>query len=106
MEGVQPTLGLMDIVARPNAFDRQLHSFEADLDDSAIDGGSLSAVLIQAPLIENAGPIVRVPSRYADRIVDVEEGPLIATAFHPELTRDARVHAYFLAKVRRSFLRR
>jgi 5'-phosphate synthase pdxT subunit len=102
VEGGQPTLGLMDIVARRNAFGRQLHSFEADLDVAGIEGGPLRGVFIRAPWIEEAGPGVRVLARYQDRIVAAEEGPLLATAFHPELTGDTRVHAYFLGRVRQS----
>ena len=106
VEGGQPTLGLMDMVARRNAFGRQLHSFEADLDVSGIDGCPLRAVFIRAPWIEEAGPSVRVLAHYEDHIVAAEEGPLLATAFHPELAADSRVHAYFLEKVRQSLLRR
>ena len=102
VEGGQPTLGLMDIVARRNAFGRQLHSFEADLDVAGIEGGPLRGVFIRAPWIEEAGPAVRVLARYEDHIVAAEEGPLLATAFHPELTGDSRLHAYFLGKVRQS----
>lgn len=106
VEGGQPTLGLMDTVVRRNAFGRQLHSFEADLDVSGIDGGPLRGVFIRAPWIEETGPTVHVLARYEDHIVAAEEGRLLATAFHPELTGDARVHAYFLEKVRQSPLRR
>jgi 5'-phosphate synthase pdxT subunit len=102
VEGGQPTLGLMDIVARRNAFGRQLHSFETDLEVASIEGGPLRGVFIRAPWIEEAGPGVRVLAHYQDRIVAAEEGPLLATAFHPELTGDTRMHAYFLAKVRQS----
>ena len=102
VEGGQPTLGLMDIVVRRNAFGRQLHSFEADLDLSGIGGGPLRAVFIRAPWIEEAGPAVRVLARHEGHIVAAEERSLLATAFHPELTGDARVHAYFLEMVQRS----
>ena len=106
VEGAQPTLGLMDIVARRNAFGRQLHSFEADLALDIPAGENFRAVFIRAPWIEEAGPAVRVLARYDGHIVAAEQDGLLATAFHPELTADTRVHAYFLAKVRQSPLRR
>ena len=102
VEGGQPTLGLMDIVARRNAFGRQVHSFEADLDVAGIEGGPLRGVFIRAPWIEEAGPGVRVLARYQDHTVAAEQDHLLATAFHPELMGDTRVHAYFLGKVRQS----
>jgi pyridoxal 5'-phosphate synthase pdxT subunit len=106
LEGSPPTLGLMDIVARRNAFGRQLQSFEADLEVAGIDGGPLRGVFIRAPWIEQAGPEVRVLASCEGRIVAAAQGPLLATAFHPELTDDDRMHARFLQEVRRVERRR
>jgi 5'-phosphate synthase pdxT subunit len=94
----QPTLDLMDICVARNAFGRQLDSFEADLpfslegepDDSPIHG-----VFIRAPYVTKKGKEVQVLGKYQDKIVGIQEGSLLATAFHPELTDDSRIHAYF-----------
>ena len=94
----QPTLGLMDIAVRRNAFGRQVDSFEADLDVAALGKEPFHAVFIRAPLIERVGKGVEVLSRLEDgAIVAVRQGNLLATAFHPELTDDDRFHRYFLS---------
>ncbi len=93
----QPLLGLMDIVVQRNAFGRQVDSFEEDLEISGIEGGPFHGVFIRAPVIEAVGPEVEVLCRLRDgRTVAVRQGSLIATSFHPELTRDDRLHSYFL----------
>lgn len=94
----RPTLGLLDIVVRRNAFGRQIDSFEADLPVRGLAGDEpFHAVFIRAPLIESAGPGVEVLATLPDgSIVAVREGALLATAFHPELTGDTRLHRYFL----------
>lgn len=98
----QPLLELMDIVIERNAFGRQVDSFEVDLN---IPGLSLNgkqdvpfhAVFIRAPLIESVGKGVEVLSALEDgRIVAARQGKLMATSFHPELTRDNRFHRYFM----------
>lgn len=101
----QPTLGLMDIRVRRNAFGRQIDSFETDLDIPALarvgDPRPFHAVFIRAPLIEAVGPGVEVLARLEDGgIVAAQQGHLLATAFHPELTGDLRFHQYFLEIVR------
>ncbi|MBC8075385.1 MAG: pyridoxal 5'-phosphate synthase glutaminase subunit PdxT, partial [Chloroflexales bacterium] len=94
----QPHLGLMDITVRRNAFGRQLDSFEAPVAVSGIPGLPLNAVFIRAPVIERVGPAVVVLGRLADgRIVAAQQGRLLATVFHPELTGDDRMHRFFLA---------
>ena len=94
----RPTLGLIDIEVRRNAFGRQIDSFEADLPIAGIEGGPFHAVFIRAPVIEDMGPGVTVLARLEDgRIVAVLEGNRLATAFHPELTTDTRLHRYFVA---------
>lgn len=107
MRGGQPTLGLMDISVTRNAFGRQVDSFEADIPAGPeIIGGEsavpLRGVFIRAPYISEAGPEVDILARYAERIVLARQGNLLASAFHPELTGDTRVHRFFLEMTRRA----
>ena len=95
----QESLGLMDIVARRNAFGRQVDSFEADLDFAHLEGGPFRGVFIRAPWIEETGPDVEVLATHDGKIVAAQQGDLLATAFHPELTGDPRVHRYFVENV-------
>jgi 5'-phosphate synthase pdxT subunit len=102
----QPLLGLMDIRVERNAFGRQVDSFEVDLDVPALkavngSGQPYHAVFIRAPLIESVGPDAEVLSHLEDgRIVAAQQGHLLATAFHPELTEDDRFHRYFIHLIR------
>jgi 5'-phosphate synthase pdxT subunit len=105
----QLTLGGLDITVRRNAFGRQVDSFEASVPLDGIDGAPFHAVFIRAPWVEKVGPSVEVLGRVPDgseadggvgRIVAVRQGVLLATAFHPELTGDHRVHALFVEVVR------
>ena len=96
----QQLVGGLDVDVRRNAFGRQVDSFEADLDVAGLGGGPLRAVFIRAPSVERVGAGVEVLARSADRIVAVRQGPLLATAFHPELTDDPRLHALFVDIVR------
>jgi 5'-phosphate synthase pdxT subunit len=92
----RPPIGAMDISVERNAFGRQIDSFEADLDIAGVEGGPLRAVFIRAPAITRVGPGVEVMARLDDgTVVACREGVLWATAFHPELTPDARLHALF-----------
>lgn len=96
----QQTLGALDIVVRRNAFGRQVDSFEADLDLPALGRDPVRAVFIRAPWVEATGDDVEVLGTIADgpatgRIVAVRSDRVLATSFHPELTGDSRVHAYF-----------
>jgi pyridoxal 5'-phosphate synthase pdxT subunit len=102
VEGFPPTLGLMDIVARRNAFGRQVASFETDLAVAGLDGLPVRAVFIRAPWIESAGPGVEVLARHAGHAVAAREGGVLVTAFHPELTDDTRLHELFITMVRDS----
>jgi pyridoxal 5'-phosphate synthase pdxT subunit len=100
----QVGIGGIDVTVRRNAFGRQVDSFEADLDWRP-DGSSFHAVFIRAPWVESPGgdvePLASVTTgAAAGRIVAVRQGPLLATAFHPELTGDLRVHALFVSMVR------
>ena len=94
----RPTLGVMDMQAERNAYGRQVDSFEVDLDIAGLDGGPLRAVFIRAPRLAEPGPGVEVLARLDDgSIASCRQGHMLATAFHPELTTDGRLHAYFLA---------
>jgi pyridoxal 5'-phosphate synthase pdxT subunit len=94
----QPTLELMDIRVKRNAFGRQVDSFSTGLQIAGIDGGPFPGVFIRAPLIESVGSGVSVLCTLPDgTIVAARQGNLLATSFHPELTKDDRVHRLFLS---------
>lgn len=93
----QPILGLLDMQVNRNAFGRQIDSFEVDLAISVLGEKPFHAVFIRAPVVTAVGAGVEVLARLEDgRIVAAQSGHLLATAFHPELTDDRRLHAYFL----------
>ncbi len=104
----QHQLGALDIVVRRNAFGRQVQSFETDLSVTGVGGGPVRAVFIRAPWVESVGRgvdvLARIPSSVrgpaSGKIVAVRQGPVMATAFHPEQTGDARLHDLFLRRVR------
>ena len=90
-------LDVMDIGVQRNAFGRQVDSFEQDLNVSALGGTPYHAIFIRAPVIIRVGQGVKVLSALEDeRPVAVQQGNLMATSFHPELTNDYRFHSYFL----------
>ncbi len=92
----QAILAAMDIQVNRNAFGRQIDSFETDLEIKGLAGAPFHAVFIRAPVVTKADEHVSILSRLDDeRIVAVRQGHLLATAFHPELTPDSRLHAYF-----------
>jgi pyridoxal 5'-phosphate synthase pdxT subunit len=104
----QETLGGLDITVRRNAFGRQVDSFEGDVAFGGLEG-RVHAVFIRAPWVEHTGPGVEVLARIEDdsavggvpdgaagRIVAVRQGSLMATAFHPEVDGDGRIHRLFL----------
>jgi 5'-phosphate synthase pdxT subunit len=99
----QPLLGLMDIKVERNAFGRQVDSFETDLEIEELMKATgteepYHAVFIRAPIIESVHGKAKVLSRIEDgRIVAAQEGHLLATSFHPELTGDTRFHEYFIS---------
>jgi pyridoxal 5'-phosphate synthase pdxT subunit len=96
----QQSLGGLDIAVRRNAFGSQLDSFETDLDIVGLGELALHAVFIRAPIVESASADVTTLASLQDgRIVAVEQGNLLGTSFHPEMTGDTRFHEYFLAKV-------
>ncbi|WP_018722738.1 pyridoxal 5'-phosphate synthase glutaminase subunit PdxT [Salinispora fenicalii] len=95
----------IEMTVRRNAFGRQVASFEAPVRMAGIDGGPLHVLFIRAPWVERVGQGVEVLGTVtegpaAGRIVAVRQGNLLATAFHPELTGDRRLHAYFADLVR------
>jgi len=98
----QQTLGGIDISVRRNAFGRQVDSFERDIPLRGIGGPDFRAVFIRAPWVEDAGSGVEVlgTEPRTGRIVAVRQGPALATAFHPELTPDRRIHELFVDMVR------
>jgi 5'-phosphate synthase pdxT subunit len=96
-------LGLMDIVAERNAFGRQLHSFEEDLEfpgNVIPPGPPVRAVFIRAPWITEHGPEVQVLAAVDGHPVAARQGSLLAISFHPELGNDDRLHRAFLEQVR------
>jgi 5'-phosphate synthase pdxT subunit len=90
-------LGVLDIEARRNAFGRQLHSFEADLDVTGVDGGPVHAVFIRAPWAAETGDEVEVLAAVEGHPVAVRQGNVLAVSFHPELTGETRLHELLLA---------
>jgi pyridoxal 5'-phosphate synthase pdxT subunit len=100
----QESLGLMDIEVERNAYGRQLDSRVVELDaesefEERTAPGKLEAVFIRAPIIRRAGNGIHVLAEYAGDPVLIEQGPHLVATFHPELTRDARVHRLFLGKL-------
>jgi 5'-phosphate synthase pdxT subunit len=99
----QPLLGLMDIKVKRNAFGRQVDSFETDLNIPELKEATgtkddYHAVFIRAPIIESVGGDAKILASVSDgRIVAAQQGHLLATSFHPELTGDTRFHEYFLS---------
>ena len=92
----QPRLGLLDMTVRRNAFGRQIDSFETDLDAPELGRKPLRAVFIRAPFVTEIRNGVQSLAEIDGRPVFVRKGKFLATAFHPELTDDTRVHEYFL----------
>jgi len=89
-------LGLGDWTCRRNAFGRQVHSFETDLEIPGIAGEPVRAVFIRAPWIEEHGEAVEVLASVDGHPVAVRQGNLLAIAFHPEIAGETRIHELFL----------
>ena len=95
-----PYFGMLDLAVRRNGYGRQLDSFEADLDAPSLGEPQLHGVFIRAPLVTDVGPEVEVLARDPDgNPVAVRQGRVLATAFHPELTSDRRLHRLLLQMV-------
>jgi 5'-phosphate synthase pdxT subunit len=102
-DGEAPILGLLDVEVRRNGYGRQLDSFEADLDMPSLGTEPLHGVFIRAPVVTDVGADVEVLARDPDgRPIAVRQGAVLATAFHPELTPDRRVHRLFVELIRAS----
>ncbi|TFC15358.1 pyridoxal 5'-phosphate synthase glutaminase subunit PdxT [Cryobacterium algoritolerans] len=98
----QESLGGLDIAVRRNAFGSQTASFETDLDVPVLGATPVHAAFIRAPVVETVGPRARALATLADgRCVAVEQGNLLGTSFHPEITGEHRFHEYFLGTVAR-----
>ena len=94
----RPTLGVLDVTAARNAWGRQVHSFTGPVHVAEL-ATEIQGVFIRAPRITRVGPGVQVIARYGDEPVGVRQGKVAALAFHPELTPDRRLHAWFLREV-------
>ena len=94
----QRSFGVVDVDVRRNAFGRQVDSFEADLDVTGLEPGDapFRAVFIRAPFVERAGPDVEVLASVGGHPVLCRQGPVLVSAFHPELGDDPRLHELFL----------
>jgi 5'-phosphate synthase pdxT subunit len=96
----QQSFGGLDVAVRRNAFGAQTESFEADLDVPELGDPPMHAVFIRAPVVAELGENARALATLDDgTVVAVEQGNLIGTSFHPEMTADYRFHQYFLDKV-------
>ncbi|MDQ6929571.1 MAG: pyridoxal 5'-phosphate synthase glutaminase subunit PdxT [Candidatus Eremiobacteraeota bacterium] len=95
----QPTLGLLDVRVRRNAFGRQIASAQVGLQIPVLGRDPFPAVFIRAPWIEETGPGVEVLASLDGHGVLVREGHVLGSSFHPEMSPDRRVHEYFLSMV-------
>ena len=92
----QQLLGVLDARVRRNAFGPQVASFEAEVDVKGLDGGPVAGAFIRAPWVAEAGPDVEVLAELDGRVVAVRQGNLLATAFHPELSGETRLHRWLV----------
>jgi pyridoxal 5'-phosphate synthase pdxT subunit len=96
----QQSFGGLDVAVRRNAFGSQLDSFETDIDIPVLGAPPVHAVFIRAPIVETVGESATVLASLDDgRVVAVEQGNLLGTSFHPEITGDTRFHEYFLKEL-------
>lgn len=98
----QPTLGLLDVTVRRNAFGRQNDSAEVALAIPVLGSEPFRAIFIRAPWIEDAGPHVEILAQRGGHGVMARQANVLGTSFHPELTEDPRVHEYFLEMIRQA----
>ena len=99
-EKQQPLLGVLDATVERNAFGRQKESFETNLNIPVIGEAPFKGIFIRSPLIKETGSEVKVLSKLKNAAVAVQQGNVIGTCFHPELTEDTRIHDYFLSLTR------
>jgi pyridoxal 5'-phosphate synthase pdxT subunit len=95
----QDLLGVLDVRVRRNAFGRQVASFEAEVDVKGVDGGPVAGAFIRAPWVADAGPEVEVLAELDGKVVAVRQGNLLATAFHPELSGEVRLHQWLVGLI-------
>jgi pyridoxal 5'-phosphate synthase pdxT subunit len=98
----QQLLGVLDIVVERNSFGRQNESFEANLPIDGLEGEDFRGVFIRAPSVTKVGTNVKILGRFAEKVVAVQQGNLIGTSFHPELSGDLRFHKLLVALITRS----
>jgi len=98
----QPLLDLLDVKIERNSFGRQKDSFEAEISLDPIGISSFNGVFIRAPSVSEVGKDVQILAKFEEKIVSVKQGNIIATAFHPELTRDVSLHKSFIQMVKES----
>ena len=99
-DGDEPLFGLLDLEVRRNGYGRQLNSFEADLHVAVLGDEPFHGVFIRAPFVTNVGGAAEVLARDADGVpVAVRQGSVLATAFHPELTGDRRLHRLLMEMI-------
>ena len=95
----QQLLGVLDIVVERNSFGRQNESFEANLPIDGLEGEDFRGVFIRAPSVTKVGTNVKILGRFADKVVAVQQGNIIGTSFHPELSDDLRFHKHLIALI-------
>lgn len=99
----QESFGGIDMTVRRNAFGRQVDSFESDISFAGISGSPIKGVFIRAPWVERVGPsgeiLAAIDTPSGSHPVAVRQGNSLATSFHPEITDDVRVHAFFLEEL-------
>jgi pyridoxal 5'-phosphate synthase pdxT subunit len=98
----QQLLGVLDVVVERNSFGRQNESFEANLPIDGLEGEDFRGVFIRAPSVTKVGTNVKILGRFAEKVVAVQQGNLIGTSFHPELSGDLRFHKLLVALITRS----
>jgi 5'-phosphate synthase pdxT subunit len=101
----QDLLGVLDVRVRRNAFGRQVASFEAEVDVKGLDDGPVPAAFIRAPWVAEAGPDVEVLAEVDGKVVAVRQDNLLATAFHPELGGEVRLHRWLVDLARAAKVR-
>ncbi len=95
----QPLLDVLDVKIERNSFGRQKDSFEANISMEPIGISSFNGIFIRAPSVSDTGSDVEILAKFNEKIVAVKQGNVIATAFHPELTRDISLHKSFVKLV-------
>jgi 5'-phosphate synthase pdxT subunit len=98
----QQLLGVLDIVVERNSFGRQNESFEANLPIDGLEGEDFRGVFIRAPSVTKVGTNVKILGRFAEKVVAVQQGNIIGTSFHPELSGDLRFHKLLVSLIMRS----